>query len=71
MYRADGPVEMKPVGETEFVNGTAAMSASGQYGPARLCRGIEPHSIKTVTRLFETGGAGSRGQFSAPRPEVR
>src|SRR6516165_3305741 len=33
MYRADGPVEMKPVGETEFVNGTAAMSASGQYGP--------------------------------------
>ena len=36
MYRADGPVEMKPVGETEFVNGTAAMSASGQYGPTRL-----------------------------------
>jgi len=32
MYRADGPIEMKPVGETEFVNGTAAMSASGQYG---------------------------------------
>jgi hypothetical protein len=30
MYRVDGPVEMKPVGETEFVNGTAAMSASGQ-----------------------------------------
>jgi hypothetical protein len=23
---------MKPVGETEFVSGTAAMSASGQYG---------------------------------------
>ena len=40
MYRADGPVEMKPVGETEFVNGTAAMSASGQYGPTQLCRGI-------------------------------
>jgi hypothetical protein len=38
MYRADGPVEMKPVGETEFVNGTAAMSASGQYGSARLWR---------------------------------
>ena len=32
MYRADGPTELKPVGGTEFVNGTAAMSASGQYG---------------------------------------
>jgi L-fuconolactonase len=40
MYRADGPAEMRPVGETEFVNGAAAMSASGHYGPARLCAGI-------------------------------
>jgi hypothetical protein len=39
--RADGPVDMEePVGETEFVNGTAAMSASGEYGQARLCAGI-------------------------------
>src|SRR6516164_1531473 len=36
MYRADGPAEMKPVGEIEFVNGTAAMAASGQYGKSRL-----------------------------------
>src|SRR5689334_9024168 len=27
MYRADGPAGMKPVGEVEFVNGAAAMSA--------------------------------------------
>lgn len=40
MYRAGGPHAMKPVGETEFVNGVAAMSASGGYGPARLCAGI-------------------------------
>lgn len=40
MYRADGPEPMKPVGETEFVNGFAAMSASGQYGKARLMSGI-------------------------------
>jgi predicted TIM-barrel fold metal-dependent hydrolase len=40
MYRADGPPEMKPVGETEFINGIAAMSASGEYGPARVCAGI-------------------------------
>ena len=40
MYRADGPVEMKPVGETEFVNGVAAMSASGGYGGIRACAGV-------------------------------
>lgn len=40
MYRADGPAEMRPVGETEFVNGIAAQSASGQYGPAKVCAGI-------------------------------
>jgi L-fuconolactonase len=40
MYRADGPVEMRPVGETEFVNGVAAMSASGGYGNLRACAGI-------------------------------
>ncbi|TWT12680.1 amidohydrolase [Reyranella sp. CPCC 100927] len=40
MYRAAGPEEAKPVGETEFVNGVAAMSASGGYGTTRLCAGI-------------------------------
>jgi predicted TIM-barrel fold metal-dependent hydrolase len=39
-YQADGPVELRPVGETEFVNGVAAMSASGTYGPFRACAGI-------------------------------
>jgi predicted TIM-barrel fold metal-dependent hydrolase len=43
MYRADGPEEFKPVGETEFVNGIAAMSASGTYGPIRACAGIVGH----------------------------
>lgn len=40
MFRADGPEEMKCVGETEFVNGIAAMSASGSYGPTRIAAGI-------------------------------
>jgi L-fuconolactonase len=39
-YRADGPPEMKCVGETDFVNGIAAMSRSGIYGATRLCTGI-------------------------------
>ncbi|MFN7934826.1 MAG: amidohydrolase family protein [Bryobacteraceae bacterium] len=40
MYRKDGPVEMQPVGETEFVNGVAAMFASGIFGESRACAGI-------------------------------
>ena len=40
MYRADGPDPLRPVGETEFVNGIAAQSASGQYGDTRIAAGI-------------------------------
>ncbi len=40
MYRADGPPELRSLGETEFVTGVAAMSASGKYGPTRCCAGI-------------------------------
>src|SRR5947209_10485538 len=39
MYRAHGPQEMRPVGETEFVAGIAAMSDSGGYGPPRVAAG--------------------------------
>lgn len=39
-YRADGPENLRPVGEVEFVNGIAAMSASGGYGPTRVSAGI-------------------------------
>lgn len=40
MYRADGAESMRPVGETEFVNGIAAQSASGQYGQTRVAAGV-------------------------------
>jgi predicted TIM-barrel fold metal-dependent hydrolase len=40
MFRPDGPEPMRAIGETEFVNGIAAMSASGLYGPARVAAGI-------------------------------
>ncbi len=39
-FRADGPEEEKPIGEVEYVNGIAAMSASGKYGPTRVASGI-------------------------------
>ena len=44
MYRADGPVEMRPVGEVEFVQGLAAASASGVYGPSRAAAAIVGHA---------------------------
>jgi predicted TIM-barrel fold metal-dependent hydrolase len=44
MYRETGPAEMRPVGETEFVNGVAAMSASGSYGKTRACAAIVGHA---------------------------
>src|SRR6516164_11196015 len=74
MYRAEGPVEMKPVGETEFVNGTAAMSASGQYGPTRLCRGIVGHADlrlgDAVARVLEAQIAAGDGRFRGVRHSV-
>ena len=44
MYRADGDPAYVSLGETEFVNGVAAMSASGTYGKLRACAGIVGHA---------------------------
>jgi len=58
MYRADGPLAMRPVGEIEFANGVAAMSASGGYGKPRVCAGIVGHADLTL-------GAGVRDVLEA------
>jgi predicted TIM-barrel fold metal-dependent hydrolase len=69
MYRADGPVEMRPVGEIEFANGVAAMCASGGYGKARACAGIVGHGeltlgagvAKVLEAMIVAGGGRFRG----------
>jgi L-fuconolactonase len=38
--RADGLMQLRPVGEVEFVQGLAAASACGLYGPCRAAAGI-------------------------------
>lgn len=38
--RAGGPEMLQPLGEVEFANGVAALSASGLYGDCRICDGI-------------------------------
>jgi predicted TIM-barrel fold metal-dependent hydrolase len=70
-YRADGPAEMKPVGETEFVNGVAAMAASGAYGATRACAAIVGHADLTrgdaVTPVLEAHIAAGGGRFRGIR----
>ena len=53
MYRADGPEPMRPVGETEFVSGIAAQSASGNYGPTRAAAGIVGFADLTLGAAVE------------------
>ena len=40
MYKTDGPKALRSVGEMEFANGIAAMSASGMYGATRVGAGL-------------------------------
>jgi L-fuconolactonase len=53
MYRADGPLSLRPVGETEFVNGIAAQSASGRYGDTRIAAGIVSFADLTLGTAVE------------------
>ena len=54
MFKSDGPEAYRCVGETEFVNGIAAMSASGAYGKSRIAAGI----IGTVDLRIGDAAAG-------------
>ncbi len=83
MYRPDGPEELRPLGETEFVNGVAAMAASGRYGSTRACAGIVGFADLTMgdraapvlDALIATAGARFRGVRNRtawhPSPAVR
>jgi len=53
MYRAKGPEAMRPVGETEFVAGQAAMSDSGMYGSTRVAAGIVGFADLTLGERVE------------------
>ncbi len=74
MYRKDGPAELRCIGETEFANGVAAMSASGLYGNLRACAGIVGH---VDLRLGEKAGdvfdariAAGNGRFKGIRHQT-
>jgi len=74
MYRIDGPDEMKPVGEVEFVQGLAAASATGLYGPGRAAAAIVGHADLNlgdgVKPVLEALQAASPNRFRGVRHTV-
>ena len=74
MYRADGPEEMRPVGEVEFVQGLAAASASGVYGPGRAAAAIVGNADlnlgERVEPVLEALQAASPNRFRGIRHSV-
>jgi len=74
MYRAGGPEEMRPVGEVEFVQGLAAASASGLYGPGRAAAAIVGHANLNlgarVEPVLEALRAASPNRFRGIRHSV-
>ncbi len=74
MYRADGQVERRPVGEVEFVQGLAAASANGLYGPGRAAAAIVGHANLNlgarVEPVLEALQAASPNRFRGIRHSV-
>jgi len=74
MYRPDGPEELRPVGEVEFVQGLAAASASGLYGSGRAAAAIIGHTdLKLGDRVgpvLEALQAASPNRFRGIRHSV-
>lgn len=71
MYRQEGPKEARSLGETEFVRGQAAMSASGTFGHARACDAMFGNVDLTlgsaVEPILEQHVAASGGRFRGVR----
>jgi len=71
MYRAAGPEALRPLGEVEFANGAAAMSASGGYGSAAICAGIVGHANlllgEAARPVLEAEIAAGNGRFRGIR----
>src|SRR6201991_1112850 len=74
MYRKEGPAELRCVGETEFCNGVAAMSASGIYGNLRACKGIVSHvDLRLGAKagaVFDAQIAAGNGRFKGIRHQT-
>lgn len=62
--RTDGPAVLRPLGEVEFANGIAAMTATGRYGNCHVAAGIIGHA--DLTQGSEIGELLDRCLDAAP-----
>jgi len=79
MYRAEGPVPLRPVGEIEFANGVAAVAASESFGKTKVCAGIVSYADlmlgdqveEVLEAMILAGGGRFRGirYISASHPD--
>jgi len=71
MIKVEDPSPMRFVAETEFVNGVAAMSASGLYGDTRVAAGIVGHAnlclVDTVEAVLDAHERAGGGRFRGIR----
>src|SRR4029077_5963928 len=75
MYRADGPIALRPVGEVEFANGVAAIAGSETYGKTKVCAGIVGYADlmlgaqveEALEAMILAGGGGASG-WRPPAP---
>ncbi|MGK0172890.1 MAG: L-fuconolactonase [Gammaproteobacteria bacterium] len=71
MYRPFGDVALRPVGETEFVAGVAAMSESGNFGSSRACAvmfgGADLTLGAAVERVLDAHVQAAGGRFRGVR----
>jgi L-fuconolactonase len=75
MYREDGPVEMRPVGETEFANRIAEAHARDGHSEVRICAGIIGYAdlrlgdgVRPVLEAhIAAGGGAAHGRFRGIR----
>ena len=73
-YREEGPEEMRPVGEVEYIETIAAASATGSHGAARAAAAIIGHADlklgEGVRPVLEAMREASPGRFRGVRHSV-
>jgi len=71
MYRTGGEEALRPIGETEFVTGVAAMCESGTFGPARACKvmfgGVDLTLGRAVEPVLDAHERASGGRLRGVR----
>ena len=68
---SEGPQVLRPLGEIEFANGVAAMSASGRYGATRVCAAIVGYADlrhgEAIAPLLDRALEAAPGRFRGVR----